>query len=390
MDSASSEYAHLPDELLESILGSTSSTVSTVKSYANVNLGLIDRSRQILKTKNLLRKLSDGSQLESIAAVDGGYAVERLPEMDIALVQASGVEGLGQVESPGWGPNRHQYTSWQAALPHSGSNDVLVRGLMAVMEILTLAHSEHEVCILDGSHYSFAIALDRLFTISHAGSGVSVSRTVDDFLVANDSSLAILPSLVRKVMQNDHIVASTKYSSARALVEGPLREFGFRMDDKSVLMKILKGGEYTEPLRVVNQDRLRVNYNVDEVNIPKAEFEWLMNEAIAGLKTRDINRLSKQSEIFYMYYRPVDYGPVYRLEIKESLAQDTDRLQSTLRTIKHQVVFPDIVEPYPQYLADLIAKSVSRGMSAVRSAVVLSEDIVDVQQNISILRGYRT
>ena len=64
----------------------------------------------------------------------------------------------------------------------------------------------------------------------------------------------------------------------------------------------------------------------------------------------------------FIYFKPNTGGPAYRIELKKSLADDDSRLKKMLATIKQQGAFPDILEPFPQYLADMMAKSVSGGL----------------------------
>jgi hypothetical protein len=55
--------------------------------------------------------------------------------------------------------------------------------------------------------------------------------------------------------------------------------------------------------------------------------------------------------------------------MKESCANTEIELAKVLKAIKEQVVSTEIKEPYPQYLADLMAKSISDGLEALRAVV---------------------
>ena len=77
-------------------------------------------------------------------------------------------------------------------------------------------------------------------------------------------------------------------------------------------------------------------------------------------------------QIHVIYYRPWEWAPSYRIEIKRAVANSANRIATILQAVKEQVVSPEIREPYPQYLADQMAKSVGAGLQALRSAVMFS------------------
>jgi len=98
---------------------------------------------------------------------------------------------------------------------------------------------------------------------------------------------------------------------------------------------------------------------------------------------------SKRSKLYFTFYRPFDDGPVYRIEIKEKLAADLDQLKKVLTSIKRQIVYPEIREPYPQYLADVIAKNISFGMNAVEQAIC-NDPLISNSKNFDLIFPYRT
>jgi hypothetical protein len=53
-------------------------------------------------------------------------------------------------------------------------------------------------------------------------------------------------------------------------------------------------------------------------------------------------------------------------------------------------VFPEIREPFPQYLVDLMAKSISGGMFAIKEAIRLSLDLKIDKGKFNLLFNYRT
>ncbi|HOS60439.1 MAG TPA: hypothetical protein PK661_10115, partial [Syntrophorhabdaceae bacterium] len=98
----------------------------------------------------------------------------------------------------------------------------------------------------------------------------------------------------------------------------------------------------------------------------------------------------KESSIYFTYYKPNQDGPAYRIEIKKTLAQDKSRLEKYLLSIKKQIIFPEIREPYPQYLVDLMAKSIAMGLFSIQEAIRLSPDLKIDRGKFNLLFNYRT
>ena len=74
-----------------------------------------------------------------------------------------------------------------------------------------------------------------------------------------------------------------------------------------------------------------------------------------------------------------------------ALAEDAEKFERVLVSIKGQIAYPDIREPFPQYLADLMAKSISGGMLALQDAVRLSlvQELEDTSR-LDLLFSYRS
>ena len=95
-------------------------------------------------------------------------------------------------------------------------------------------------------------------------------------------------------------------------------------------------------------------------------------------------------DIYFTYYKPYKDGPAYRIEIKKSLAIDQARFEKYLLSLKRQIVFPEIREPYPQYLVDLMAKSIATGLFSIQEAIRLSPDLKIDRGKFNLLFNYRT
>jgi len=187
-----------------------------------------------------------------------------------------------------------------------------------------------------------------------------------------------------------------KYSSSREIIDSLLAKLNIIMDDKIFLSFILNDDEFTKPLSVgrgIKEKEVWKNVHI-KYNLPPLEkinrrmikeLNSRLEKAIEPFKIKP----GKQSKLYFTFYRPYKDGPVYRIEIKEELAKDIDKLKKYLTSIKRQIIFPEIREPYPQYFADMIAKNISFGMNAVEQAICNDPALHD-SKNFDLIFPYRT
>ena len=160
-------YANLPDDLLEEILKDapkiTEKLLPLFESLENQKGDL----RTELANSNLIRNVGE---LEtplspSVAAIDGGQAIEKSIGADTLIAVAVGVEGLVREDRRKW--TSIQYKNWQDVLPHdSESNPKVVRGAMTALELLVINGTPHDVIIADGSHQTPIIGINSLTSMS--------------------------------------------------------------------------------------------------------------------------------------------------------------------------------------------------------------------------------
>lgn len=397
--SQQSNYAHLPEELLASIMLQVPETVDRVNSLMSYDDESITKGIETLRNKDLIKKISSTDSTDSLVAVDGGLVLEKMTGMDLVLALAVGVEGLSEDRSVDWGSDKNQYISWQWALPHHEANARLIQGVMFLMELSVLAGSAHEVRIMDGSHLTSILKINSMLSAKDDGAGEEYIEALKQFLKTKyEKVIPDIPNIIQTAFANDNIVASTKYSSSTDVIDFHLQGGGITVDDKTFFMLGLGENEYLKPQPVGRSKKedelwgqLHIVSNLDfqgEVN--ETEFNRLLKEAIQPIKTRDAGGNYKEPDLFYTYYKPFDEGPAYRLEIKRSVAEDTQRLEKVLNSIRKQVIFPEIIEPYPQYLVDLMAKSVAGGMYAIKEAILLSPNTDITNGKFNLLRNYRT
>jgi hypothetical protein len=367
------EYARLPEDLLAELLTAAPKIAAQVKSLLGPALAMKDRLRQAAEKLDRIVSASPGSS-QTICGVDGGFAVERTVAVDIALSVAVGVEGFAPADgSCAWDEN--QYSSAYQVLTHDLENERLARGAMIILELDVLADAPHEFRIYDGSHLTPVIQLNSALT--------SRSEAVTEFTAELGDQHDVRGAFAAFVT-DPNIVAMPKYDSSRELCNILGAEIGERVpgDDKYLTSLILRGGEFTTPEQVPPRPWRLLHFTESgSAAEPAAELARDLEEALEPLQDR---------QLFSLYFRPDDVGPAYRIEVKPALAHDLDRLADLLTTLSAQITGPFVREPYPQYLADVMAKSVGFGLSALQTAaqLALSRDTPELAQ--LVIHSYRT
>ncbi|MGB7207943.1 MAG: DNA double-strand break repair nuclease NurA [Pyrinomonadaceae bacterium] len=390
-------YAHLPEELLGRILESVPATVEKMNKLFDVQDEPIRKGIEELKKSGLIEVNDTQEFSESLIAVDGGVVLEKMTGTDILLAVAVGVEGLTTDSSSGWSSDKNQFHQWQTVMPHDEANARLAQGTMFLMELSVLANSSHEIRIMDGTHFTPILKINSLLSAKEENAGEQYASSLKEFLKETYAKIIPdIPDIIDAAMQNEHIVAIAKYSSSRDVIESRLSKFGINVDDKTFFSLGLGSDEFLIPMsvgqseeergKIWNDLHIRCNLDIPE----RVQLNAALAKSINPLRTQASKPGDKTSELYFTYYKPYQEGPAYRIEIKKSLALDKDKLKKYLFSIKRQIVFPEIREPFPQYLVDLMAKSVAGGLFAIQEAIRLSPDLKIDSGKFNLLFNYRT
>lgn len=370
-------YAFLPDELLEDILDSTSEVAREVKAAYELLTLHQDSMRNLLLEKERILRAADLEAVPSpsISAVDGGLAIEKSIGADTILVAAVGVEGLVREDQRRW--TGVQYCNWQKVLPHLSDASRLAFGVMAALELQIATQAPHDIVILDGLHLNPIIALNNMLSLTDPG----LTPLIAEVLTQYD----VLASFL-KLLQRPSLIALVKYDSSHELSDAWFGDGNLRLDDRTLMTVLLKPGEYSSPVFLGLTPERR--QQIHDLHIVVADRSFpnrdLLNEAF-----RDALLLMRQ--IYVTYYRPWEWAPAFRIEIKRSAAESTNRLATIFQGIREQVVSPEIREPYPQHLADQMAKSVGAGLQALRSGVMFELADSEAETLLRMLsQSYRT
>ncbi|MER6562099.1 hypothetical protein ABT300_31045 [Streptomyces sp. NPDC001027] len=368
------DYARLPEDLLTELLTAAPAVTRQVEDLLGPALQMRDELREAAHTLGMIERWP-GGRVKPVAAVDGGFAVERTVAIDLALSVAVGVEGFPP-DGHSWVWNDNQYSLAHHVLAHGLDNERLARAGMAIQELDVLADTPHEVRIYDGSHLTPVIQLNAALA--------SRSEPVRS-LTAQLASQHGLVGAFGAFVEDTKIVAMPKYNSSRTLCDQLETEIAKDVpcDDKYVTSLILEAGEYTTP-QPVPPDPWRQLHVVANPDATKP-----VRDLAEALHTSLRNTL-REHKLYTLYFRPSSAAPAYRIEVKPDLALDTDAVHDLLASIAFQLASPFLQEPYPQYLADVMAKSVGFGIDALQAAthLFLARQTPELAQ--AVIHSYRT
>jgi hypothetical protein len=372
-DARSFEYARLPEDLLAHLLADTPRVAQQVLDLMSPALEERDQLRSAVADLGLVEQVTRGSRA-TVCAVDGGFAVERTIAVDIAMAVAVGVEGFADHGTPpAWDDN--QYASFHQVLLHNLHNERLVRAATHAHEVAILADAPHDLRIYDGSHLTPVIQLN---------SGLSSEYDEVSGRAADVCAEVELADALQAFTENPAIIAMPKYDSSREICKQLEAKVGHAVpgDDKYVTSLILHGGEYITPFQVSGPEwpqlhiSAKPNTRAAISGIPKA-----LDDKLEPMRKRKLR---------VTYWRPDDVSPAYRIEVKPELAENSRALSTAFSTLAAQIVGPFVREPYPQYLADVMAKSVSLGLEALQTSAQLALTRDNPELAPLLTHSYRT
>lgn len=389
-------YAHLPEELMVKILDAVPETVEKMNGMFDIQEEPIKNAISDLRDKDMLATISTNDYSDSVIAVDGGQIVDKMTGSDLLLAVAVGVEGLSEDPKSGWDDSRNQFYQWQTVLPHEEATPRLAQGVMFLMELSVLAQSNHEIRIMDGTHFTPILKINSMLSAKEENAGEKYVEALKDFLRKTYKKvIPDIPDIIKAAMREPSIIALAKYSSSRDILDRYASQYEVTVDDKTFFSLSLKENEYVRPLSVGQSkaerekiwDMLHIKCNLDIPERDKLQEE--LDNAIYPIKTQ-ANGMHKISELYFTYYKPYPDGPAYKIELKRELAEDVKAFERMLMSLRRQIVFPEIREPYPQYLVDLMAKSVAGGLFAIQEGIRLSPHLKIDASNFNLIFNYRT
>lgn len=374
------DRVYLPDDLLEEILDDAPAVSDSIQDIFERISQQREAMRAEMVASGRVMRAVELPQVESpsVAAIDGGLALEQSLGADTALVVALGIEGLVREDQRQW--SGVQYVHWQQVLVRKGLNNRgFALGVMAALELKIAVNAPHDIVIMDGSHLTPAIGLNSMLSINDAEFALTAAGLIEKHDVSSN---------LYQALRKPEMVAMVKYDQSRDLAGSWLKGFQCVCDDRTTMTTLLEPNEYTAPVQVGQTPQSAENWQ--NLHVLIASTAYPSRETVEA-EFREALKYANDRQLFFTYYKPHQWSPAYRIELKRAAVEDRERLSRILTAVREQVISPEIREPYPQYLADMMAKSVSSGMQSLRAAVFheLSERGANDYLRF-IIQSYRT
>lgn len=298
-------------------------------------IGLLDNDINFGNTKPLVS-----------GGVDGAYAVDRLLGTDLLFAAAVGVEGINELENgKRIAPNHDVFVYPEK---HNPENMISARAIMVEMEIKLAANAPYDIVYLDGSLTTALIHMYKAINFIenlNSKSSDKIKEDFKDFLISYKKILDLKDTY-------KYYLGIPKYTSRNDI--GKNLHWPENYDDRAILTLILDPGEFTRPKLFTSEEgwHVRLPYENEELRV-------LMQQVISGIKNLSV-----------IYYKPHPWCPALRIEMPSATAGDETKLNSILINIKNQCQTPSIMEPFPLYMADRIAKHMAPAIPAYKQIIM--------------------
>ncbi|HHV55209.1 MAG TPA: DNA double-strand break repair nuclease NurA [Firmicutes bacterium] len=373
-----SPFAELPAGLVEEVLGQA--TAAGDRLIASIRQAKEDRERyrKTLLERGMLQHESTVGfpSLPTTCGVDGSYAIERLLTADLCAAAAVAVEGLTPPSEKRHWSQPHHFV-YVAIEEHHAETATVLRAVMLGRELLLAGRAPHDIVMLDMTLTLPIIYLNQALNQAPETPSLQCSQ---EFLAHCVEYLDAYLTVLRADRSDRQFIGLPKYSTRREL--GHVLGWSAHHDDRGLLSLLLQSGELTRPMP-----------------LEQPHQPWHLNTLGLGAELRgQADRLAAEianalEHVYVVYYKPHDWLPAVRVEMPQGVALNRHRLATVIQGLKHQCASPGILEPYPVYLADRMAKAAARAMPAFRQVAtqrVAEEYEGDLADVFFAMHGYRS
>lgn len=344
----SPSFLEIPASLVEQMLQKTNEIGDILQSSMHDINRKRDKFRLQLEQIGLLDNDINFGNIKPLVSggVDGAYAVDRLLGTDLLFAAAVGVEGINELENgKRIAPNHDVFVYPEK---HNPENMISARAIMVEMEIKLAANAPYDIVYLDGSLTTALIHMYKAINFIenlNSKSSDKIREDFKDFLISYKKILDLKDTY-------KYYLGIPKYTSRNDI--GKNLHWPENYDDRAILTLILDPGEFTRPKLFTSEEgwHVRLPYEDEELRV-------LMQQVISGIKNLSV-----------IYYKPHPWCPALRIEIPSATAGDETKLNSILINIKNQCQTPSIMEPFPLYMADRIAKHMAPAIPAYKQIIM--------------------
>ena len=344
----SPSFLEIPASLVEQMLQKTNEIGDILQSSMHDINRKREKFRLQLEQIGLLDNDINFGNVKPLVSggVDGAYAVDRLLGTDLLFAAAVGVEGINELENgKRIAPNHDVFVYPEK---HNPENMISARAIMVEMEIKLAANAPYDIVYLDGSLTTALIHMYKAINFIenlNSKSSDKIREDFKDFLISYKKILDLKDSY-------KYYLGIPKYTSRNDI--GKNLHWPENYDDRAILTLILDPGEFTRPKLFTSEEgwHVRLPYEDEELRV-------LMQQVISGIKNLSV-----------IYYKPHPWCPALRIEMPSATAGDETKLNSILINIKNQCQTPSIMEPFPLYMADRIAKHMAPAIPAYKQIIM--------------------
>lgn len=297
-------------------------------------IGLLDTD---IRFRNIKPLISGG--------VDGAYAVDRLLGTDLLFAAAVGIEGVNEENGKRVLPSHDVFVNPEK---HNPENMIAARAIMVEMEIKLAANAYYDIVYLDGSLTTALIHMYKAINFIETLNTKSSEKIKEDF----KNFLVSYKKILEFQDTEKYYLGIPKYTSRNDI--GKSLHWPENYDDRAILTLILDPGEFTRPKLFTSEEGWHVRLPYED-----EELKTLMQQVISGIKNLSV-----------IYYKPHAWCPALRIEMPSVVARDESKVDTILYNVKSQCQTPSIMEPFPLYMADRIAKHMAPAIPAYKQIIM--------------------
>jgi hypothetical protein len=168
---------------------------------------------------------------------------------------------------------------------------------------------------------------------------------------SNDLSKLAADQLINQswfldTVRNHNVIGMSKFGEAKTIDKV--------VSDREVFDKILDAGEYSKPYSIVEGLRLQQTQRGSTTSLAAVGF--------ADRERQEIKTIYEKL-LQVTYYKPHSWSRAFRIEAYSEVFADRDRLMPLLSAIHEHTKVRDIVEPFPQFMADFTASTLTSAVA---------------------------
>lgn len=347
----------LPEALVSDVLGEMDRCADFAGNVLESSEGFRDDVRNDLGEK-IQHLEPDGPMYDSICGVDGSYT----------SIEGTGVTvGICSAVSAG---EEFHYNKEVFPAPASQHMGIALQGITTMLEMKTAIESQEEMVIYDGSFVSALVNLNQILQRRETKPNQGLWDAVDPLLERYFQEKHYFLDALKKSV----FIASPKHSPSANYLQNNYPEYVNRFSDRAFFSAVLEEGEYF----LTQRTERGTNY---------ARDSFYVDDSI----TREVEDMFDEQGFVVCFYKPYEWTRAYRMEIPKS-PETVGNYESIMRTFGSEIVDPSMIEPYPQWLADAMAKKISELSEMMKDGIQnkLSSEGFEPEEVNSLLQGYRT